>query len=129
MKKPSLVVLAAAAGSLAAALALTPELAGESARPAAAASCDGTKVSDVTATGAFLCAHCNLHVAEKCAPMFQAEGKKDVVKICPASKDAARLTTVGKFGKERVEVKGVLRKSAAGEEQLEVTSYRVLPKA
>jgi hypothetical protein len=128
MKKPSLLVLAAAAGSLVA-FALTPGLAAESPKPAAAASCDGAKVSEVTATGAFLCAHCNLHVAEKCAPMFQAEGKKDVVKICPASKDAARLTTVGKFGKERVEVKGVLRKSAAGEEQLEVTSYRVLPKA
>ncbi len=129
MKRSSLVVPAAATVSLAAALALVPAFAAETPKPAAVASCDGTKVSEVTATGAFLCAHCNLHVADKCAPMFQADGKKDVVKICPASKDAAQLTTVGKFGKEKVEVKGVLRKTASGEEQLEVTSYKVLPKA
>ncbi len=128
MKSSSIVVPGAVALALAAALALAPAFAAETPKPAAA-SCDGTKVSDVSATGVFLCAHCNLHVADKCAPMFQADGKKDVVKICRASKDADKLTTVGKFGKEKVEVKGVLRKTAGGEEQLEVTSYKVLPKA
>jgi hypothetical protein len=125
MKKLVMLVSAAAL-----ALSAAPAPAADAPKPAAkAAACEGTKVSDVTATGAFLCAHCNLHVAEKCAPMFQAEGKKDVVKICPASRDADKLTTVGKYGKEKVEVKGVLRKTAGGEEQLEVVSYRVLPKA
>jgi hypothetical protein len=97
--------------------------------PKKPAACEGTKVSETTATGAFLCAHCNLHVAKSCAPMFRAEGKKDAVKVCPASKDADKLTTIGKFGAEKVEVKGILRKTAGGEEQLEVVSYRVLPKA
>jgi hypothetical protein len=117
--------------ALAGVLALSAaSFAADTPKPAAkAASCDGTTLSEVTATGAFLCAHCNLHVADKCAPMFQAEGKKDVVAICPASKDADKLTAVGKYGKEKVEVKGVLRKTASGEEQLEVVSYKVLPKA
>ncbi|MFI5180202.1 MAG: hypothetical protein ACHQPI_02295 [Thermoanaerobaculia bacterium] len=115
--------------SAALALSTVPAFATDAPKPAAkAAACEGTKVSEVTLTGAFLCAHCNLHVANACAPMFQAEGKKDVVKICPASKDADKLTTVGKYGNEKVEVKGVLRKTASGEE-LEVVSYRVLPKA
>jgi hypothetical protein len=125
MKKLSFVFFSAALLALVAA----PVSAGDAAKKTAGASCEGTKVSDVTATGAFLCAHCNLHVAEKCAPMFQAEGKKDVVKICPTSKDADKLEAVGRNGKEKVEVKGVLRKTASGEEQLEVVSYKVLPKA
>lgn len=125
MKKITLAVLAAALVSLSAASVL----AGDAGKKSAGASCEGTKLTEVTATGAFLCAHCNLHVAEKCAPMFQAEGKKEVVKICPASKDAEKLTTVGKYGKEKVEVKGILRKTGSGEEQLEVVSYKVLPKA
>jgi hypothetical protein len=125
MKKLSLLLPAAA---LFAALA-APVSAGDAAKKSASASCDGTKVSEVTATGAFLCAHCNFHIGNKCAPMFQAEGKKDAVKICPASKDADKLEAVGRNGKEKVEVKGVLRKTASGEEQLEVVSYKVLPKA
>lgn len=118
--------------ALAAALALSAAPAPAADTPKAgtkAAACEGTKVSEMTATGAFLCAHCNLHIADKCAPMFQAEGKTNVVKVCPASKDADKLTTVGKYGKEKIEVKGVLRKTAGGEEQLEVVSYKVLPKA
>jgi len=125
MKKLCLVFLAAALVSLSASSAR----AGDAAKKSASASCDGKKVSEVTATGAFLCAHCNFHIGNKCAPMFLAEGKKDAVKICPASKDADKLESVGRNGKEKVEVKGVLRKTASGEEQLEVVSYRVLPKA
>jgi hypothetical protein len=128
MKKiPTIVVFVSLA---ALALQTAPAFSADAPKPAPKpASCDGTKVSEVTLTGAFLCAHCNFHIGNKCAPMFQAEGKKDAVKICPASKDADKLEAVGRNGKEKVEVKGVFRKTASGEEQLEVVSYKVLPKA
>jgi len=76
----------------------------------------------VTLTGQVLCEHCDLHMAEACAPTLKAEGRAGYLKICPTSKDVPELKKAGK-----VEVEGYIRPGPDGKEEIEVISFNKKP--
>jgi hypothetical protein len=85
-------------------------------------SCVAESKTEVVLTGKLLCEHCNLHRAEKCAAVFQAEGREGEIPVCPDTKDIEKLKGIGDHGKATVEVKGTLCKTKDGKQMLMIAS-------
>jgi hypothetical protein len=82
------------------------------------------KKTDVAMVGKVLCEHCDLHKADSCRTVFQAEGKTDYMPICPMS-DVAALKKAGEHGDKLIDVKGTMCEDKAGAKMLMVSSFAV----
>ena len=82
------------------------------------------KKTDVALAGKVLCEHCDLHKADSCRTVFQAEGKTDYMPICPMS-DVAALKKAGEHGEKMIDVKGTMCEDKAGAKMLMVSSFTV----
>lgn len=93
-------------------------------KPAAGHKCEGKeKAEEVILTGKLLCAHCNLHRSDKCAALFQAEGREGEIPLCSETKDVDKIKSAGDFGKATLEVKGKLCTGKDGKQELMITSF------
>ncbi len=82
------------------------------------AACNPAHDKEVTLTGKVLCEHCDLHTSKSCSPALVAEGRKEPLRICSASKDVPGMKSAGE-----VEVKGYLHAGPDGHEEIEVISF------
>lgn len=84
------------------------------------------KKTEVSMSGKVLCEHCDLHKKDSCNTVFQADGSKDYLQLCPDT-DVAAVKKAGKDGKATLEIKGFMCENAKGEKMLQISTFT--PKA
>jgi len=80
------------------------------------------KKSAISLSGHVLCAKHDLKISDVCRPMFQADGSKDALPLCPDT-DVDAVQKASHDGKTLLDVKGFMCENKKGEKMLMVSTF------